>query len=752
MKDVIHIFFALILAFGVGCTSKRKSGGERRPASQEFVFISNDKLLQSQIRDFGEKFKRNLRNLPTQAKLSKKPWTGDYWATWLGGISYRWFTDKGFRGNMPNYKATCPYDSKDPARWGYRIMDMDKIPKDFNLACLSPAEKFDLFMEDKNWTLTKIERQRTKILKTVKGSPEYESGYKIPKWEGLCHAWAPLTYSFAEPKSVLVTNYKGRQIPFGSSDLKALMAFGVSHQDPIIPKLQSKSEFVGRRCSLDSYKKALKEGRISRNYYIKHLVESCEQSVNPAAFHIIITNMIGLRGESFVIDRTWDDEVWNQPVYEYSYETRPFKARVPVGSPKETASFVYVNMKIKMVGERPTSWKGGPLIRLNPKYQEWKYEVHPSDPSFEDRYKTMAYRAHTEKNWLWTEVDRKKSGEELGGDYEYILALDYNGNIIGGKWFGESERNHPDFIWKQTVISPFEGILQKLGPLYEKSMGQQITALKQFENKVQKFQKYPLKFIMLYKKLFGDKHMFSLYLHNEIIGSYNEDRKPNMLKVRFWIKHGAETDKLEFLQVAIRTKNLSLLKLLLPKSTRLNDPSLMEEAANVGDLDIVKILLKKNVPISLKAVENSILQGNAKILKVLLDKSKIDSNTIVFKKSEGDFYYQIPAIHQAAYSGNAEVVRVLVERGGGRFINRGVKTSMDGDGDNALIFTLRGLSSDKNPPSADTIKIIRLLHSAGGDLHFRNKNYYNLKAISSRLTGPFAALITKYLIEHGVKN
>ena len=168
MRYTIHIFFTLSLI--LGCTSKRKSGGERKPASQEFVFLSNDKLLQSQILDFGEKFNRNLRSLPTRGELAKKPWTGDYWATSRGGISYRWFTDKDFRENIPNYSATCPFDPKNPARWGYRLLDMKNIPNNFNLACLSPAEKFDLFMEDENWTLTKIERQRTRILKTVPGS------------------------------------------------------------------------------------------------------------------------------------------------------------------------------------------------------------------------------------------------------------------------------------------------------------------------------------------------------------------------------------------------------------------------------------------------------------------------------------------------------------------------------------------------------------------------------------------------------
>ena len=178
----------------------------------------------------------------------------------------------------------------------------------------------------------------------------------------------------------------------------------------------------------------------------------------------------------------------------------------------------------------------------------------------------------------------------------------------------------------------------------------------------------------------------------------------------------------------------------------------MEEAAIAGNFEIVKMLLKINVPITVKAVESSILEGNAKILEALLDKSKIDANSIVFKQSEGDFFIEIPAIHQAAYTGNADIVRVLLKRGGGKLINNTVKTSMNGDGDNALIYTLRGLTSEQKKPSADTLEILKLLQGAGADLNARNKNYLNVKTIANRLEGPFAALITKYLIENGVKH
>ena len=48
----------------------------------------------------------------------------------------------------------------------------------------------------------------------------------------------------------------------------------------------------------------------------------CEDT-NPGAFHVVLTNFIGRLNRSFIIDKTRDLEVWNQPVY--SYESKILK-------------------------------------------------------------------------------------------------------------------------------------------------------------------------------------------------------------------------------------------------------------------------------------------------------------------------------------------------------------------------------------------------------------------------------------------
>jgi hypothetical protein len=41
------------------------------------------------------------------------------------------------------------------------------------------------------------------------------------------------------------------------------------------------------------------------------------KDTNAGSFHVVVTNLLGLQGRSFVEDRTYDYEVWNQPVRSY---------------------------------------------------------------------------------------------------------------------------------------------------------------------------------------------------------------------------------------------------------------------------------------------------------------------------------------------------------------------------------------------------------------------------------------------------
>ena len=129
-----------------------------------------------------------------------------------------------------------------------------------------------------------------------------EDGRCIPTWFGICHGWAP--YAISEPmavKPVVRKALDGTEIIFYPGDIEGLMSMMYTRL--------GRTEFLSARCNKDESKIKIDDsGRI--------LDGEC-RDMNAGSFHVLATNMMGLRGKGFVIDQTWDDEVWNQPAYGY---------------------------------------------------------------------------------------------------------------------------------------------------------------------------------------------------------------------------------------------------------------------------------------------------------------------------------------------------------------------------------------------------------------------------------------------------
>ncbi|MFT6602754.1 MAG: hypothetical protein ACJARO_000262, partial [Bacteriovoracaceae bacterium] len=80
--------------------------------------------------------------LPLEGSLSKAPWSGDYWPTYKGGITYRWNSKKSTNENI-----------------AYKLTGVTNIKSLDELAKLSPSEKYDLFLGRTDFPLTNFERQ-----------------------------------------------------------------------------------------------------------------------------------------------------------------------------------------------------------------------------------------------------------------------------------------------------------------------------------------------------------------------------------------------------------------------------------------------------------------------------------------------------------------------------------------------------------------------------------------------------------------
>ena len=127
-----------------------------------------------------------------------------------------------------------------------------------------------------------------------------EKGYCIPTWWGICHAWAPVAILEAEPEQAVTVN----DVEFKVQDIKALLTLAYN---------RTRSRFVSLRCNEDD-----SQDEIEYDEYDRPTGDDEEcRDTNPGTYHVLVTNFLGLKGQSFVEDRTMDVEVWNQPIRGY---------------------------------------------------------------------------------------------------------------------------------------------------------------------------------------------------------------------------------------------------------------------------------------------------------------------------------------------------------------------------------------------------------------------------------------------------
>ena len=312
-------------------------------------------------------FSKNFHALPLSGSVTnnKRYWSGDYWALRKGSINYRWYAKQkiGFNLNSPDREKA-------------RRMT---IPE---LAQLSPSEKYDLFTGRYDYPL--------KMEVSSIADPDAET------WEGMCHGWSPATMNHNEPLPKLMTNPDGIEIPFGSTDIKALISYyyGYNYRAP-------DTHQMGRRCYKGSFFNNDKD---------------CKEDLNAGAFHIVLTNRIGIDGKGFIADLERYKEVWNHPVTSYKSEV------VGEGFPGENAAPGTIQVvKVKTI-----------ITYLDDNGHDW----HPVIGTERQAYKSLTYF--------------------------YNLEINGSGEIIGGEWVSKLR---PDFLWLMNRPRKFEGTMSRLGEL-----------------------------------------------------------------------------------------------------------------------------------------------------------------------------------------------------------------------------------------------------------------------------------------------
>jgi len=360
-------------------------------------FIDNDRAEYLVDSDFShlrklndiEQFIRD-ENGNLSGRLDEQPWSDDYWPIAQGILGFRY----------------ADYDVKYTTGWKnvynthFVLFPASKYIEESKVDLLSPSEKYDLLIGDENFTLTKAMWATGKAYWT----PEKE----VEPWMGICHGWAPAAYMVPRPKNAItVTAADGKTpITFYPADIKSLASL-------LWANTPYDTKFIGGRCNTKNPKKD-PNGRIDN--------QDCFDS-NPATWHKVVVNQIkkGPKGRSFILDASYDYEVWNQPVYSYRYR--------------------YFN---PLTSEISNKW--------NDKKVMLKIEDYKNDIFKQYRSKDTEYIIGVEMTVEYMTETRPEQNESDDPSYDgigkviyrYDLEVAFDGEIIGGEWYSNK---HPDFLW-----------------------------------------------------------------------------------------------------------------------------------------------------------------------------------------------------------------------------------------------------------------------------------------------------------------
>jgi subtilisin-like proprotein convertase family protein len=342
--------------------------------------------------------------LPSEGYSQRVAWADTYWPTYENSILARWQGegtlspvekyDKAFNdwSEPEGFAELQPYDTS-TCEWDQEYYDS-----------LGPASTYVSNEQGNLRARNGVDDDGDGLADAEEcGYGDKEKDYDgVETWWGLCHAWVPAAMLEDEPLRPVEHN----GVTFEVSDLKALM---ISQYD------RSNAYMLGGRCNLKEVERDEETGKV--------LNDECND-VNAGSFHLIVTNFLGLQQRAIAEDRTFDYEVWNQPVIGYKIteqsEISMDEAHALLGVEEEGLDTYHFNEDaVRFVEVRMTT--------------DYVTESHASTEPNSDTIER------------WTRNDR----------YHYVLELDGEGKIIGGEWAPESRENHPDFLWLPTRPSSY---------------------------------------------------------------------------------------------------------------------------------------------------------------------------------------------------------------------------------------------------------------------------------------------------------
>ncbi len=383
------ITLALLLALGLGgCAAESVAGDGVEPGP---VGPGAGKEDRWDWRNRPERVTDDLvfdvAALPKEGRAERTVWPSTYWPTYEDSINNRW---NGRDELSPAEKYDKAFNGWEPPE-GF----MDLRP--FSRYRPKPHEQWDPEYYEQLGPLAKWvsehmgnKRDRDAALQ-ANGLPEGD--WPVETWWGVCHAWVPA--SIHEKRPLYPVTYHG--VTFYPGDLEALVIAAYNH---------TSARMIGGRCNRghgDDY-------RVERDEYGRVVHNECRDT-NPGSLHVILANYLGLRKRAFAEDKTYDYEVWNQPVVAFRVEKmEEITVQKAMDLLERTGDTYVYNEDAKKLYD----------VKVRVTYLSESYpSTEPVDVSDYERTDT----------------------------YTYILEVDDQGKVIGGEYYGASRTDHPDFLW-----------------------------------------------------------------------------------------------------------------------------------------------------------------------------------------------------------------------------------------------------------------------------------------------------------------
>lgn len=329
--------------------------------------------------DQGGRALKNLEVMESQrllaAKLNTIPWSDYYWPIDDGLIAFRYMDSEMPSGWQDGYD----YFLKNPT-----IIYINSGKSDL----ISPAEKYSYA----NGDLSNILSQSL----WNEGKSYIDQYGRVERWMGLCHGWAAASLMYSAPSKKVT--YQG--VNFYPSDIKALGTLLWANGN-------FTTKYLGGRCQIRNPKRD-EFGRIQD--------QDCFD-INPGAWHMATVNQIGISKRGFVMDATFDFQVWNQPVFSYSYRYFNPVTNIESNLLKETIVEYKTIENDQYVKYRSKKFRYLVGIIMDVEYVLENNPDHSEGPFLPLIHKAI---------------------------YRYDLELDDHKNIIGGEWHSSQ---HPDFLW-----------------------------------------------------------------------------------------------------------------------------------------------------------------------------------------------------------------------------------------------------------------------------------------------------------------